>query len=563
VQIDTLGMDGFATRLALGTIIGVLLAQTDRAKDKFSRVTAVEWLSHFIVLGRTRLAPWYPALAATLLHGLSDPEGEFVKDVAKANTDLMFLVRATPRADMDGVAADVDTDAGAGAGAGAAAALAAPGGGGGGGVLQGLLRSVRESLCIEDRLTRTASLRWLAMLLQQAPDAVEVHLDEVLRALMANLSDSVDIDVLKMNLEVLARLSTIDPTWALLRSRVLRDLVRLFGEQRALLESKAAFILRRLCLLLDPAVVYLGLAEIIARESNREFAALLVELLNLILLTSAELADFRDVLRGCAAACEGADAAAAPAAPPADFFVLAAGGGERLAPFAVYSALYRSWVCNPVAAVSLCLLAHSHELAARLVAALREMQVTVGLLMQVDKLVQLLESPVFIDVRLALIAPPGADARAAAHLLTALFGLLMLLPQGAAYATLRDRLTAVTALLSVRGGGGGGGVLASAPQLLPPPPPPDAALRRAGVAALDEKFSAFAAARRAERDAMSAEIRSRSFVNAPPRALDAPPLPLRAESPPPPQPPQPPPPLPSPGDDAPRDDGGGGGDAPE
>jgi energy-coupling factor transporter ATP-binding protein EcfA2 len=127
----------------------------------------------------------------------------------------------------------------------------------------------------------------------------------LLSALLANLTDTADPDVLKLNLEVLARLAATDPSWALLRRRILVGLVALFGEQRGLLEAKAAFIVRRLCLLLDPSVVYLGLAEILLAEGNREFAALLVELLNLILLTSAELADFRDCLRGCAAAAGG------------------------------------------------------------------------------------------------------------------------------------------------------------------------------------------------------------------------------------------------------------------
>lgn len=319
---------------------------------------------------------------------------------------------------------------------------------------------------------------------------------------MGNLSDSNDINVLKLNLEVLARLSLIDPSWVLLRTRVLRDILRLFGEQRVLLETKAAFIIRRLCLLLDPATVYLGLADLLSKETNREFSALMVELLNLILLTSTELADFRDALRGCAAACEGCEAAEAPPTAPSD------------APFIVYTALFRTWVINPIATVSLCLLAHSHELASSLVSRLNEMQVTVGLLMQVDKLVQLIESPVFLDVRLALLR--GTDA----HLLTALFGLLMVLPQGTAYATLRDRLTAVTTLLSVR--------------------PPPAALRSAesdsrqaaaaagaassaaadervaagaaARAAFEEKLAAFADVQKSARASLSAEIRSRSVV---------------------------------------------------
>ena len=134
----------------------MLLAQTGREKDKFNRVTAIEWLSHFIPLGRSRLAPWYPSLVATLLRGLSDTESELVKEVGKANADLMALVRSTPRSDMDGLVSDD-----------------------GSGIVRGLLRTVRESLGQTNLVARSAALRWLAMLLQLAPDAVEEHLDQV------------------------------------------------------------------------------------------------------------------------------------------------------------------------------------------------------------------------------------------------------------------------------------------------------------------------------------------------------------------------------------------------
>ena len=520
-QIDALGPNDLASRLQLGAVVGTLLAATERARDRFVRATAFEWLAHFIALGRTRLSPWYPALTATLLLGLSDPEPDLAKDVAKANTDLMLLVRATPKVELETIGATGNSG----------------GSGGSGGIMGGLLRAVRDNLSADDRLTRSAALRWLSMLLQQAPAAVNTHLDDILGALLANLVDTTDVEVLKLDLEVIARLAATDPTWTLLGGRILRDIVRLFGEHRTLLESKAAFILRRLCLLLDPAVVYRALATLVARESNREFAALLVELLNLILLTSSELADLRDSLRGCAAACEGADATKTPPATsaiistttssmtssssfpatPVPHSLAAAvavlGPGSA---YAVYTELFAPWTCNPVAAISLALLAHSHELAARLVGMLAETQITVGLLMQVDKLVQLLESPIFLDVRLALLAPPLADrvtSARAAHLLTALFGLLMVLPQGTAYATLRDRLTAATALLSVRGGGGGGcSACSNSGNSNASTPATAAAISSTGRAALETKFIFAQNAQRTERDAMSAEIRSRSVL---------------------------------------------------
>lgn len=60
--------------------------------------------------------------------------------------------------------------------------------------------------------------------------------------------------------------------------------------------------------------------------------------------------------------------------------------------------------------------------------------------MQIDKLVQLLESPVFVHLRLQLL-----DVESPHHtpLLKSCYGLLMLLPQSDAFRSLSDRLTTV------------------------------------------------------------------------------------------------------------------------
>lgn len=83
---------------------------------------------------------------------------------------------------------------------------------------------------------------------------------------------------------------------------------------------------------------------------------------------------------------------------------------------------------------------------------------TVNMLIQIDKLVQLLESPVFtckaispfkdetsnfwlVDLRLQLLEPEKYP-----HLYRCLYGLLMLLPQSSAFAALKNRLQSVSAI---------------------------------------------------------------------------------------------------------------------
>lgn len=107
----------------------------------------------------------------------------------------------------------------------------------------------------------------------------------------------------------------------------------------------------------------------------------------------------------------------------------------------VFATLYNCWCHNPVATFSLCLLAQAYDLSFALIQKFSQMEdVTVGFLMQLDKLVYLLESPAFVHLRLQLL---NVDAIYHASLLKSIYGILMCLPQGDAYRLLNDRLATV------------------------------------------------------------------------------------------------------------------------
>jgi len=69
------------------------------------------------------------------------------------------------------------------------------------------------------------------------------------------------------------------------------------------------------------------------------------------------------------------------------------------------------------------------------------LEITVNFLLEMDKLVQLLESPIFLFLRLQLLEPERYP-----YLFKSLYGLLMLLPQSSAFETLRGRLNSVSSL---------------------------------------------------------------------------------------------------------------------
>jgi len=156
----------------------------------------------------------------------------------------------------------------------------------------------------------------------------------------------------------------------------------------------------------------------------------MVQTLNLILLTASELHDLRNLL---ASSWRGSDSRVG--------MPLSGHLRRRDDDSAVFSTLFHCWCHNPVSTFSLCLLAQAYDLSFALVQRFSQMEeVTVGFLMQIDKLVLLLESPIFVHLRLQLL---DVESKFHAPLLKSIYGLLMCLPQGDAFRLLNDRLTTV------------------------------------------------------------------------------------------------------------------------
>ncbi|KAJ7283100.1 hypothetical protein O6H91_Y347800 [Diphasiastrum complanatum] len=191
-------------------------------------------------------------------------------------------------------------------------------------------------------------------------------------------------------------------------------LVEKFQTELPLLERRGTLALRRLCVLLGAERVYRELATILQRDVDIEFATIMVQALNLILLTASELSELRELLKQSLSNSRGAD---------------------------LFVALYSSWCHSPMATVSLCLLAQAYQHASAVIQALGELDINVKFLVQVDKLVRLLETPIFTYMRLQLLEPARYPA-----LLKSLYGILMLLPQqSTAFKILRTRLKTVPA----------------------------------------------------------------------------------------------------------------------
>ncbi|EKC97889.1 hypothetical protein A1Q2_07892 [Trichosporon asahii var. asahii CBS 8904] len=255
--------------------------------------------------------------------------------------------------------------------------------------------------------TRIAALEWLLMLHLKAPTKILSRDSGTFPALLKTLSDPSE-DVVKHDLQLLAQISSSSED-SYFRSFMV-NVLELFSTDRRLLETRGSLIIRQLCLHLNAEKIFRTLAEILEKDDDLEFASMMVVKLNMILITSPELSDFRRRLKN-----------------------LDSKDGQML-----FISLYKSWCHNAVAAFALCLLAQAYEHASNVLQIFAELELTVPLLVQIDKLVMLIESPVFTNLRLQLLEPDKYP-----YLSKCLYGLLMILPQSSAFTSLRARLAVV------------------------------------------------------------------------------------------------------------------------
>ena len=387
----------------LPAIVEILARQCSAEQVRFNRLTAIQWIVEITTLAGERLKDLYATMLDAILHLLADEEGE-IRTVAKSADDqLRSLVQKTEAA--------ID--------------------------FRPLLDILLTELLNKDETTRLSSLSWISMLFVRSASQLLPHLSDIYPLLVDNLLCDVADPVVLADLDVLARIARDEKHF----HEVLEYIVGLFRTKRELLESRGTMIIRNLCLQLDGTKIFMTLAKILTREKDLSFASVMIQTLNHILLTSDELLELRRLLQR---SFEASSSSRSKISTRKSFSVFEQSPSSHDSEaFAVFKTLYASWSHNPVATLCLCLLAQAYALASELVRQFADVEITIGFLMQVDRLVQLLESPVFVALRLQLLEP---DHPLHPHLIKSLYGILMLLPQSTAFKTLRERLMSISPL---------------------------------------------------------------------------------------------------------------------
>ncbi|KAK9810224.1 hypothetical protein WJX72_006988 [[Myrmecia] bisecta] len=278
-----------------------------------------------------------------------------------------------------------------------------------------ILAVISSELGSEQEPTRLEALHWVNSLLSRSRPEVLDQLSVLLPALFDALSAPSD----RVVLEALSVQASIAGDQAHFLRLVKQLMDRFRGPAGArLLQRRGSLIVRRLAALLGGQQVFRALAGILEAEADIKFASAMVQALNLILLTAPEVKEFRGLL---------AQAGSDPQ------------GGE------LFTALYRSWSHSAGALLSLCFLAQAYSHASDLIHVFATLPMGVEVLVQIDRLVQLLETPIFTYLRLQLLQPARYPA-----LVRSMYGLLMLLPQSDAFKTLHARLHSVPTMAMLK-----------------------------------------------------------------------------------------------------------------
>ncbi|KAI8811897.1 putative vacuole-associated enzyme activator complex component [Cladochytrium replicatum] len=395
------------------------------SNDEETQATALRWVNDFILLAKEVMLPFTPLILSATLPSLAHAVTPIRNIAAETNSNLYRLIWDTTNM-YQTIPLTAQSNASDASQSAVWDATASSDGIVGENISTPIVKDPIDYVSVVEILTlqlqneheeaRAATIDWLMMLHRKAPKRVIAD-DVTLSALMKALTDTSD-EVVRRDLQLLAQvMQNSDDEYF---SKFMLNILLLFSADRRLLETRGTLIIRQLCASLNPERIYRAFAEILEGHEDLDFASTMVQNLNIILITAPEAAELRRRLKN-----------------------LDIRDGVLL-----FSSLYRCWCHNAVAAFSLCLLAQAYEHAANLLQVFADLEITVNFLIQIDKLVQLLESPVFTYLRLQLLEPDRYP-----YLFKCLYGILMLLPQSSAFATLRNRLNSVSSMVMFYGHG--------------------------------------------------------------------------------------------------------------
>lgn len=370
-------------------ILDILLNFLVDTSEEEIQTTTLGWIESFFDICPDDILPYVPRLLSQVLPALSHDVEKVRQAANRVNDALTSYIMSLPEDVVHDTSADPSPQVFD---------------------YEAAVNALTLQFLNEHEASRVAAISWLIMLHSKSPKKILAIHQGTFPALLKTLSDPSQAVVTRDLLLLSQICKRSDDSYFTV---FMVSLLKLFCTDRKLLETRGNLIIRQLCVNLSAERIYRTMADCLERDEDIEFASIMVQNLNNNLITAPELAELRKRLRN-----------------------LDTRDGQTL-----FVTLFNSWCHNAVATFSLCLLAQAYEQAYHLLQIFTDLEMTVTMLIQIDKLVQLLESPVFTYLRLQLLEPERYP-----HLYKCMYGVLMLLPQSSAFAALKNRLNSVSAI---------------------------------------------------------------------------------------------------------------------
>ncbi|CAD8081924.1 unnamed protein product [Paramecium primaurelia] len=279
-----------------------------------------------------------------------------------------------------------------------------------------IVPTIKEMLTDKKSNTAESALIWMKHLLETYSESLFPTIEDILTKLIDKLADS-ESAIVQNIMDVLANISMHSQYFEIVIDKILTMLHK--NQEQS--EKKGDQIFKKLCSLLNPQKVYFTItAKLLEIYSDNDvlFISNTVQTLTTLLISEKELQNLRNILRNLKHEKD---------------------EKQRQHNQEIFETLYRTFCYNSMSVITLCLLSEEYELAYNIIISFSEVEVNQYILLEIAQLINVLETPVFIFLRLQLLEYDSHP-----FLMKCLFGLMMLLPQGPAFNMLRQRLKNVS-----------------------------------------------------------------------------------------------------------------------
>lgn len=400
---DGIYLPGQNTIIDYPKIIDILVNNLESSEDLI-KLISLDWLINLLTISPESFILLIPKLLVILLNIISDNNPHLREMSLQLNSSLMNLV-STNQYDtnytllINNLSMELLTNQNQNKGK-----------------MKNNKKTIKSNT---NNLTKLNSLDWLIMLQQKDPVRFMEFTDNIFITLLKTLNCSNEKIINKV-LDLLSRISNQSDDKYF--NNFMIDLLDLFKKDSKLLDSKSDFIIKKICKSLDSERVYKSLSQVLLdkfsnNEEDLKFISIMIQILNNNLIIAPELNGLRKKLINNLNTKDSID---------------------------LFENLFKCWSLNSPSLLCLTLLTSNYELSYRVINQMVKYEISINILVQLDLLIQLLESPIFAKLRLDLLDPITNI-----NLFKCLYGLLMLLPQSNSFKILQNRLNAISSITNL------------------------------------------------------------------------------------------------------------------